>query len=207
MVFSSIIVEIIIWRPPLARKLFANSKYGLPAVFMTISAPCPFVRSKIAFLISISFERFITSTLPRVRDFQGLESRGFDGRGNFTIGIKEQIAFPEISIDKVNKITGMDITFVTSTDSDEESLILLKEFGLPFKEGSTQSKDSENKDKNKTPKDNNETPDEINIEEDNQQKDNSTDEINSEIKVEKEPSENVKENDQDLSKDVDKSAK
>ena len=152
-------------------------------------------------------ERFITSTLPRVRDFQGLESRGFDGRGNFTIGIKEQIAFPEISIDKVNKITGMDITFVTSTDSDEESLILLKEFGLPFKEGSTQSKDSENKDKNKTPKDNNETPDEINIEEDNQQKDNSTDEINSEIKVEKEPSENVKENNQDLSKDVDKSAK
>ena len=60
-------------------------------------------------------ERFITSTLPRVRDFQGLEVKGFDGRGNFTMGIKEQIAFPEISIDKISKITGMDITFVTDT--------------------------------------------------------------------------------------------
>ena len=78
-------------------------------------------------------ERFITSTLPRVRDFQGLEVKGFDGRGNFTMGIKEQIAFPEISIDKINKITGMDITFVTSAKCDEEALVLLKEFGLPFK--------------------------------------------------------------------------
>ena len=77
-------------------------------------------------------ERFITSTLPRVRDFQGLESKGFDGRGNFTMGIKEQIAFPEISIDKINKITGMDITFVTDTNSNEEALALLKELGLPF---------------------------------------------------------------------------
>tara|TARA_B100001287_G_scaffold52622_1_gene41454 strand:- start:3533 stop:4078 length:546 start_codon:yes stop_codon:yes gene_type:complete len=78
-------------------------------------------------------ERLITSTLPRVRDFQGLESKGFDGRGNYTMGIKEQIAFPEISIDKVNKITGMDITFVTSAKSDDEALALLNEFGLPFK--------------------------------------------------------------------------
>ena len=78
-------------------------------------------------------ERLITSTLPRVRDFQGLESKGFDGRGNYTMGIKEQIAFPEISIDKVNKITGMDITFVTSAESDDEALALLNEFGLPFK--------------------------------------------------------------------------
>ena len=78
-------------------------------------------------------ERLITSTLPRVRDFQGLEVKGFDGRGNYTMGIKEQIAFPEISIDKINKITGMDITFVTSAKSDEEALLLLKEFGLPFK--------------------------------------------------------------------------
>ena len=77
-------------------------------------------------------ERFITSTLPRVRDFQGLEPKGFDGRGNFTMGIKEQIAFPEISIDKINKITGMDITFVTDSDSDIEALSLLKEFGMPF---------------------------------------------------------------------------
>ncbi|MGY8950594.1 MAG: 50S ribosomal protein L5 [Flavobacteriales bacterium] len=78
-------------------------------------------------------ERFITSTLPRVRDFQGLELKGFDGRGNFTMGIKEQIAFPEISIDKINKITGMDITFVTDTSSDEEAIALFREFGLPFK--------------------------------------------------------------------------
>ena len=69
-------------------------------------------------------ERLITSTLPRVRDFQGLETKGFDGRGNYTMGIKEQISFPEISIDKVNKITGMDITFVTSAKSDGEALAL-----------------------------------------------------------------------------------
>ena len=78
-------------------------------------------------------ERLITSTLPRVRDFQGLNNKGFDGRGNYTMGIKEQIAFPEISIDKINKITGMDITFVTSAKSDDEALALLNEFGLPFK--------------------------------------------------------------------------
>ena len=86
-------------------------------------------------------ERFITSTLPRVRDFQGLEPKGFDRSGNFTMGIKEQIAFPEISIDKVNKITGMDITFVTDTDSDLEALTLLKEFGLPFKEDNSKKEE------------------------------------------------------------------
>ena len=78
-------------------------------------------------------DRFVTSTLPRVRDFNGLSDKGFDGRGNYTMGIKEQIAFPEISIDKISKITGMDITFVTDTDSDTEALALLKELGLPFK--------------------------------------------------------------------------
>ena len=78
-------------------------------------------------------DRFVTSTLPRVRDFNGLSDKGFDGRGNYTMGIKEQIAFPEISIDKINKITGMDITFVTDTESDTEALALLKELGLPFK--------------------------------------------------------------------------
>ena len=77
-------------------------------------------------------DRLVTSTLPRVRDFAGIPTKGFDGRGNYTIGIKEQIAFPEISIDKINKITGMDITFVTDTDSNEEALVLLKELGLPF---------------------------------------------------------------------------
>ena len=78
-------------------------------------------------------DRFVTSTLPRVRDFAGLPLKGFDGRGNYTMGIKEQIAFPEISIDKINKITGMDITFVTDTDSDAEALALFMELGFPFK--------------------------------------------------------------------------
>ena len=78
-------------------------------------------------------DRLVTSTMPRIRDFNGISDKGFDGRGNYTMGIKEQIAFPEISIDKIAKITGMDITFVTNTDSDSESLALLKELGLPFK--------------------------------------------------------------------------
>jgi len=78
-------------------------------------------------------ERFITSSLPRVRDFRGISATGFDGRGNYNMGIKEQIIFPEINIDKVNKITGMDITFVTSANSDDEARSLLTKFGLPFK--------------------------------------------------------------------------
>ena len=78
-------------------------------------------------------ERFITSSLPRVRDFRGISATGFDGRGNYNMGIKEQIIFPEINIDKVNKITGMDITFVTSANSDDEAKSLLTKFGLPFK--------------------------------------------------------------------------
>ena len=76
---------------------------------------------------------FVTATLPRVRDFKGLSNKGFDGRGNYTMGIKEQIAFPEISIDKINKVTGMDITFVTDTDLDKDALDLLIVLGLPFK--------------------------------------------------------------------------
>jgi len=78
-------------------------------------------------------DRFITSSLPRVRDFRGINPKGFDGRGNYNLGIKEQIIFPEIDIDKVNKITGMDITFVTSAPTNEEAMSLLTEFGLPFK--------------------------------------------------------------------------
>ncbi len=78
-------------------------------------------------------DRFVTSTLPRVRDFAGLPLKGFDGRGNYTMGIKEQIAFPEISIDKINKITGMDVTFVTDTNLDVDALALFRELGLPFK--------------------------------------------------------------------------
>ena len=78
-------------------------------------------------------DRLITAALPRVRDFKGISSKGFDGRGNYTLGIKEQIAFPEISIDRVNSITGMDITFVTNATSDEDARKLLIELGLPFK--------------------------------------------------------------------------
>lgn len=78
-------------------------------------------------------DRLVAVSLPRVRDFAGLNEKGFDGRGNFTMGVTEQIIFPEIVIDKVNRINGMDITFVTTAQTDEECLSLLKEFGLPFK--------------------------------------------------------------------------
>lgn len=78
-------------------------------------------------------ERLLWSALPRIRDFSGIKNNGFDGRGNYTLGITEQIIFPEINIDRVPRITGMDITFVTSADTDKEALALLKNFGLPFK--------------------------------------------------------------------------
>lgn len=78
-------------------------------------------------------DRLVTTALPRVRDFQGVKSTGFDGRGNYTLGVVEQIIFPEIDIDKVNKISGMDITFVTSANTDKEAKSLLTELGLPFK--------------------------------------------------------------------------
>lgn len=78
-------------------------------------------------------ERLIAVALPRVRDFRGVNPKGFDGRGNYNLGITEHIIFPEIDIDKVNKILGMDITFVTSAETNEEGLALLKEFGMPFK--------------------------------------------------------------------------
>jgi large subunit ribosomal protein L5 len=77
-------------------------------------------------------DRLMNVALPRVRDFKGVNDKGFDGRGNYTLGVKEQIIFPEISIDKVSKINGMDITFVTNADTDEESYALLKAFGMPF---------------------------------------------------------------------------
>ena len=78
-------------------------------------------------------DRLISIALPRVRDFQGIKPGGFDGRGNYTLGITEQIIFPEIDIDKVNKISGMDITFVTSASTDNEAKSLLSLIGLPFK--------------------------------------------------------------------------
>lgn len=78
-------------------------------------------------------DRLIASSLPRIRDFKGVSDKGFDGRGNYTLGITEQIIFPEIDIDKVSKIQGMDITFVTSAPTDKEAYALLAEFGIPFK--------------------------------------------------------------------------
>ena len=78
-------------------------------------------------------DRLISVALPRIRDFKGINDKGFDGRGNYTLGVTEQIIFPEINIDEINKIMGMDITFVTSAKNDVEALELLKQFGLPFK--------------------------------------------------------------------------
>ncbi len=78
-------------------------------------------------------DRLVTASLPRVRDFRGIKANGFDGRGNYNLGITEQIIFPEIDIDKVNKINGMDITFVTTASTDKEAKSLLGELGLPFK--------------------------------------------------------------------------
>ncbi len=78
-------------------------------------------------------DRFIAISLPRVRDFRGISDKSFDGRGNYTMGIKEQIIFPELNIDQINKINGMDITFVTSANTNEGAYELLKELGLPFK--------------------------------------------------------------------------
>ena len=78
-------------------------------------------------------DRLVTTALPRVRDFSGVKANGFDGRGNYNLGVREQIIFPEINIDKVNKISGMDITFVTTARTDKEAKSLLSELGLPFK--------------------------------------------------------------------------
>jgi large subunit ribosomal protein L5 len=78
-------------------------------------------------------DRLVSVSLPRVRDFKGINDKAFDGRGNYTLGITEQIIFPEIDIDKVNKITGLDITFVTTANTNEEAFELLKELGMPFK--------------------------------------------------------------------------
>ncbi|RNC63016.1 MAG: 50S ribosomal protein L5 [Candidatus Dichloromethanomonas elyunquensis] len=79
-------------------------------------------------------DRLINVALPRVRDFQGVSGKSFDGRGNYTLGLKEQLIFPEINFDKIDKLRGMDIVFVTTADTDEEAKVLLKEFGMPFRD-------------------------------------------------------------------------
>ena len=78
-------------------------------------------------------DRLVAVAIPRIRDFRGINDKGFDGKGNYTFGVPEQIIFPEIDMDKVNNINGMDITIVTTAKTDKEALALLKEFGLPFK--------------------------------------------------------------------------
>ena len=88
-------------------------------------------------------DRLVTAALPRVRDFTGVKVRGFDGRGNYNLGVTEQIIFPEINIDKINKISGMDITFVTNANSDKEAMSLLSELGLPFKKPDNKPKKAE----------------------------------------------------------------
>jgi large subunit ribosomal protein L5 len=79
------------------------------------------------------FDRLITFALPRVRDFKGVSRKGFDGRGNYTLGVREQIIFPEIDYDKIDKVKGLNVTFVTSAETDEEGMELLKLLGMPFK--------------------------------------------------------------------------
>lgn len=88
-------------------------------------------------------DRLITLALPRVRDFRGVPDRSFDGRGNYTLGVQEQIIFPEISVDNVDKISGMDVTFVTTADTDEEAYELLKALGMPFFRRETQEQGEE----------------------------------------------------------------
>ena len=78
-------------------------------------------------------DRLVTVAIPRIRDFRGLNTRAFDGRGNYTMGVKEQMIFPEISYDMVDEIHGMDITFVTTTNKDDQALALLRELGMPFR--------------------------------------------------------------------------
>jgi large subunit ribosomal protein L5 len=84
-------------------------------------------------------DRFINVSVPRIRDFRGLPTKSFDGRGNYTVGVREQLIFPEIDYDKVQKIHGMDITFVTSRERDDEGMALLRELGMPFR-GETPSR-------------------------------------------------------------------
>ena len=111
--------------PTLSRKDISNFKLRKK---MPIGAMVTLRREKMYEFL----ERLVRVALPRIRDFKGIESK-FDGRGNYTLGVTEQIIFPEINIDAINKLMGMNITFVTSANTDEEGYALLKEFGLPFK--------------------------------------------------------------------------
>lgn len=112
--------------PTLAKKSVSNFKLRDG---MTIGARVTLRRDRMYEFL----ERLIAVALPRVRDFRGINDKSFDGRGNYSMGVTEQIIFPEIDLDKINRITGMDITFVTTATTDAEALFLLKEMGMPFK--------------------------------------------------------------------------
>ena len=112
--------------PTVAKKSVSNFKLREG---MTIGARTTLRKDKMYEFL----ERLIAVALPRVRDFRGINDKSFDGRGNYSMGITEQIIFPEIDIDKISNISGMDITFVTSAQTDSEALALLKELGMPFK--------------------------------------------------------------------------
>ncbi|MEE2700333.1 MAG: 50S ribosomal protein L5 [Bacteroidota bacterium] len=157
-------------------------------------------------------DRLISATLPRVRDFKGVSKSGFDGRGNFTLGIKEHIVFQEIDLDKINKITGMDVTIVTNTDSDDEAFDLLKEFGMPFSEDGTAKKEAEEAEKKKQAELKKqaeeaakaEVSDELE-EETNEDEDSNEEESNDEEEDTTAPAENNEDNNNELSVDADES--
>jgi large subunit ribosomal protein L5 len=115
-------------KPLVNRARRAISNFGLREG-MPIGVSVTLRRERMWFFL----DRLISTAIPRIRDFRGLNTRSFDGRGNYTLGVREQIIFPEIKFDEVRKIHGMDITFVTSTDKDDEGLALLRELGFPFR--------------------------------------------------------------------------
>lgn len=114
-------------RPVVTRARKAISNFSLRAG-MAIGTSVTLRRSRMWEFL----DRFVTLTVPRIRDFRGLPTRSFDGRGNYTVGLKEQMVFPEVDYDKIEKIHGMDITFVTSTSRDDMAKALLRELGMPF---------------------------------------------------------------------------
>jgi large subunit ribosomal protein L5 len=115
-------------KPNVNRARISISNFGLREG-MPVGASVTLRRDRMWFFL----DRLISTAIPRIRDFRGLKTRSFDGRGNYTIGVKEQIIFPEIDYDDVRKIHGMDVTVVTSTDKDDEAFALLRELGFPFR--------------------------------------------------------------------------
>ena len=156
-------------------------------------------------------DRLISATLPRVRDFKGVSKNGFDGRGNYTLGIKEHIVFQEIDLDKINKITGMDITIVTNTDSDDEAFDLLKEFGMPFSDNGAAKREAEEVEKKKQAELKKEAEEAAKAEvsdeteEETVEGEDSVEEDNTEQEEEATPVENIEDNNNESSADVDES--